>query len=291
MQNKVFYGKYVVILMDLLGQKEMYKTLEGFKYPMGDQESEFTEKLTQFIRMIEYFKRDVDSFLDAVNEYEPQIKHPSHVQQFVTKTTTDICKVQRFSDGIMVFVPLGNTDDSFPISSVYTALLCATSTMLNSLAKGNPIRAGIGIGGGAEIDEGELFGPAIGYAHEMESKRAIYPRIAIHEKLIEYFESHDHLKNAKEEDIESNFIYQMSQLCKSLIKLDNDGEYILDYLNDAAWGLISQDGQDTLLKHAFNFIQTEKQRFEKENNQKLTDKYAYLHEYFVTNRNDVLKHA
>lgn len=291
MKNKVLYGKYVVILMDLLGQKEMYKTLESFQHPMGDQEPEFTEKLTQFIRMIEYFKRDVDSFLDAVNKYEPQIKWPNHVQKFVTKTTTDICKIQRFSDGIMVFVPLGNTNDSFPISSVYTALLCATSTMLNSLAKGNPIRAGIGIGGGAEIDEGELFGPAIGYAHEMESKRAIYPRIVIHEKLMEYFESHDHLKNANENDIESNFIYQMSQLCKSIIKLDNDGEYILDYLNDTVWSLIPQAGQVKLLKHAFNFIQTEKQRFEKENNQKLIDKYAYLHEYFVTNRNDVLNYA
>ena len=168
----------------------MYKTLENFEDPTGEREHEFREKLIQFIGMIENFKKDVDLFLVSSNEYESQIDWPEHAQEFVTKTRKELCKIQRFSDGIMVFVPLGDSADSFPISSVFTALVCSASTMLNSLARKNPIRAGIGIGGGAEIDEGELFGPAIGYAHEMESERAIYPRIAIHEKLVEYLDSY-----------------------------------------------------------------------------------------------------
>lgn len=193
MKDKIDYCQYFVCMMDLLGQKEMYKELES--YPRANKNPEFLEKLIQFIQAIEYFKRDVDSFLNATRNYESQLNWPSHAEGFVSKTKKDLCKLQRFSDGIMVYVPLADTQDAFPVSSVFTALLCTASTMLISLAKGNPIRVGIGVGGGVELDDGELFGPAIGFAHEMESKRAIYPRIAIHKNVISYLDSHALTKN------------------------------------------------------------------------------------------------
>lgn len=279
MKSEVHYGQYFVIMMDLLGQKEMYKVLESFPYSEGEPRYEFKEKLIQFIRMIEYFKKDVDSFLGGTNSYESQIEWPKEAEEFLRKSKKEQCKVQRFSDGIMVYVPLGDAEKSFPVSSVFTALLCSASTMLVSLAKGNPIRAGIGIGGAAEIDEGELFGPAIGYAHEMESKRAKNPRIAIHERVLDYLSAHDELKLS--DNIEDRYVFSMSQLCKTMIRKDGDGEYILDYLGDAAWRSSIKAAGGELIGLAFDYIESQKERFEAENNKILSEKYSYLHDYFL----------
>lgn len=79
----------------------------------------------------------------------------------------------------------------------------------------------------------------------------------------------------------------MSQICKSIIKLDEDGEYILDYLNDAIWKSSFQGDDGKLLRLAFDFIKAEKLRFETENNEKLALKYSYLYKYFVNTRKEL----
>jgi hypothetical protein len=266
-------------MMDLLGQKEMYKVLEDFPDSEDGLNTEFKDKLIHFVRMIDYFKKDVDSFLYGANIRESHFECPEEAKAFLTKSKTEISKVQRFSDGIMVYVSLAETDDSFPVSSVFTALICAASIMLISLAKGNPIRVGIGIGGAAEIEEGELFGPAIGYAHEMESKRAKNPRIAIHERVIDYLTAHDGL--IRSNDIEYEYVFSISNLCKSMIRKDEDGEYILDYLGNAAWNYSLKSVGRDLINLAYTFIKSQKERFEAEGNEKLVGKYSYLLNYFL----------
>lgn len=289
MKSEVHYCQYLVCMIDLLGQKEMYKVLES--YQIGDKNSDFIEQLIKFIRVIESFKRDVDSFFDASEKYESKIKWPEHAHEFVEKTKKELCKIQRFSDGIMIYVPLVETNESFPVSSVLTALLCTASTMLTSLAKGNPVRAGIAIGGGVELEDGELFGPAIGYAHEMESERAIYPRIAVHENVISYLDSHTPPQEENISTINQQFEYEMARLCKAAIKLDNDGEFIIDYLGNAVWKYIFQGGDEELLSLSFNFVKGEKDQFDAEKNEKLISKYSYLYSYFVNSRHEIFKNA
>lgn len=193
MKEKVKYGQYVVIMLDLLGQSQMYKELEILqrKSPRGSEE--FREKLIGFIRSVEYFKRGVDSFLDVRESTDVPKFFPDEAKEFYCKASIDLTKIQRFSDGIMVYVPLMQNGKSFPISSVMTAFCCTGSTILSQFAAGNPIRVGIGLGGAAEIEDGELFGPAIAHAHHMESKKAVYPRIAVHENVIEYLDSFSEL--------------------------------------------------------------------------------------------------
>ena len=51
MKAEVQYCQHLVCMMDLMGQKEMYKVLES--YPIGSQTQEFEQKLTKFINVIE----------------------------------------------------------------------------------------------------------------------------------------------------------------------------------------------------------------------------------------------
>ncbi len=287
MKSEVNYGHYIVCMMDLLGQKEMYKVLES--YPIGDGNLEFTEQLIKFIRVIEYFKRDVDSFFEGTNEYESRLYLPPSAQELLSKSRKNICKTQRFSDGILIYVSLASTTTSFPVSSVLNALLCTASTMLVSLAKGHPIRVGVAIGGAVELEDGELFGPAIGHAHDMESRRAIYPRIAVHENVVSYLNSYIPPKTIDSSTIEQKLEYEMSKLCSSAIKKDNDGEYFLDYLGEHVWEYIFHGGHEELLKSAFDFIANEKKYFEIRKNKKLLQKYSYLYNYFLKSKYEVLK--
>ena len=149
MKEKVHYGQYLVIMMDLLGQKEMYKNLESFSHSDIKPNPDFVKHLSNFIKTIDDFKRDIDSFMDGANSYEHKLSYPEHANEFVAKTKKELCKTQRFSDGIMVFVPLMDDGKSLPVSSIFSALTCTASTMLMSLARRNPIRVGIGIGGGS----------------------------------------------------------------------------------------------------------------------------------------------
>lgn len=289
MKSEVHYCQYIVCMMDLMGQKKMYETLES--YSMENENHDFLNRIIDFIRSIEYFKKDVDSFFNSIESYKSPLEWPKGSENFVSKFTKNTCKIQRFSDGIMVFSPLADTKESAPISSMLNALLCTASTMLSSLAKGNPIRVGIGIGGGVELEDGELFGPAIGYAHEMESKKAIYPRIAIHSNIIEYLNLYESEKVDESKGLDHQVEESIAVHCKKVIKLDDDGVYYLDYLGDYVWLHMLQGGDLVLLKQAFDFVTKEKLRFEVEKDECLIKKYSYLYDYFIKSRPEVIEHA
>lgn len=275
MKEKVFYGKYFVVMMDLLGQKEMYRKLEEHSAP---ESSEFKALLKKFIGQIEYFKRDVDNFLKSMENFQPELEYPAEHKKLIARYRKKIYKIQRFSDGIMMYVPLAHRSDAMPISSVYSSLVCAGSTMLMSLARGNPIRVGIGIGGGIEIEDGELFGPSIGYAHIMESKRARFPRIALHENVFDYLCAYEQLHES--EQIEDKIQAKMAALCLSMLAQDKDNEIIFDYLGSYAWENCYTASDKKLLDPAFKFITEQQSSFAAENNDKVAEKYNYVKDYF-----------
>lgn len=93
--------------------------------------------------------------------------------------------------------------------------------LLMSLAKGSPIRGGIAIGSGIELDEGELFGPVVGRAHEAESQLAQYPRIVVHPSVAEYVAKHASIDNPKTN--EGKYLKRMGEICTGMIAHDVDG--------------------------------------------------------------------
>jgi hypothetical protein len=54
------------------------------------------------------------------------------------------------------------------------------------MSQGWPIRGGIELGLAMDIDNDDIYGPALARAYTLESKVAQYPRIVIGEELILY---------------------------------------------------------------------------------------------------------
>ncbi len=72
-----------------------------------------------------------------------------------------------------------------PIHGVYDMLATSAAVMMLQLAVGRPIRGGIDVGAGIEVD-GELFGAALVKSYQAEAKRARHPRIVVGKGFIEY---------------------------------------------------------------------------------------------------------
>src|SRR5438045_4043107 len=69
------------------------------------------------------------------------------------------------------------------------AHLCERSLMLTSLAWGHPIRVGLDVGTGVEVERGQLYGPAVVKAYELESRAAEYPRVIVGDTLADYLQA------------------------------------------------------------------------------------------------------
>ena len=114
----------------------------------------------------------------------------------------------------------------------------------------------------------------------MESKKAVYPRIAVHENVIEYLDSFSEL--SQETDAESKYQFEMAKLCRAMISIDADGIKILDYLGHAMWEVALRGGEQGLVDDAFEFIKHQKHLFHKE--KKIFRKYRYAFNYFVRSK-------
>lgn len=222
----------------------------------------------------------MERFFEGYDSHESELPWPEELAEFREKMGRYVCKVQRFSDGLVIFVPLQDDGTHFPIGSVYRALGGAALVMLNSLAKGSPVRGAIAVGGGIELDEGELFGPVVGMAYEHESAVAQYPRIAVHPSVLKYIQAHSGIPNPQTND--DKYLKLMGQVCSGMIAHDADGVPILHYLGEAIWGGILSNGGDPLLERAREFAESSLEQFQEAGNSKLAVRYLLLNSYLAS---------
>lgn len=276
MKDEVGYGQHIACMLDLMGESEKYRKLESYPLVRTDeQDASFRNDLIGFIKTIENFKSDLNGFLlSAGSPRNPPPDLPeSELGLFNEMGGFDV-KSQRFSDGILLFSGLmGNPGSG--INSLYYIVGGIASTMLMQLVRGTALRGGLALGGGAEIDEGEFFGPAIMLAHEMESKIAIYPRIAVHDSLIGYIHSFDELAEIPKEDKIAAFRYSMASICKSLIVTDFDGVNIIDYAGEAMQKFVFRGNAIDLVHKAKEFSQNSIGHAD----ERIREKYEYLDNY------------
>lgn len=281
----IVYGMYLAIFIDLLGHRDLYKKIEVIPPPGSPNHAEFTEVVTKFIRQIHFLKEDVDKFFQGYDSYKSELPWPEHLDEFRERMKRHVCKIQRFSDGLVIFVPLQNDGSHFPIGSVYRALAGAALVMLNSLARGSPVRGGIAVGGGVELDDGQLFGPVVGMAYELESTVAQYPRIAVHPSFLEYVHSHTSIDEPQSE--EQRYLKLMGQVCSEMIIDDVDGIPILHYMGDAILGRIFSNSEEPLFGRALEFAASSLKQFQEDGNSKLAIRYLMLRIYLETHASGI----
>lgn len=174
--------------------------------------------------------------------------------------------------------------DRLAITGIYTLLIACAGSFLVTLSDGLVCRGGIEAGVAAEFFNGEIYGPALYHAHRLESEIAKYPRITIGSKFCHYLEAE--LGNPGQ-SLTDQYRRKMAQKCKNWLNVDVDGVPILDYAGSAARDISPQSAE--LVNNALLFVSAEWDKFKRDGNAKLGERYSLLHSYLTSRKNEVWK--
>jgi hypothetical protein len=266
---------YAVAYFDLLGQTEAL--LQWDK--LLDEEVKYEERrkiMQNTIGVFKFFHNSVLNFFKGLYQ-DNNVKNNQSYLDFYH------IKIQRFSDGFMIFTPAYiKKENMIPIDNIYNIILASSLIMFLSLVGGKPIRGSFVIGLGVECYADELYGPVIGKAYKLESTIAQHPRIVVDNSLIKYLEycSHEIGQIAAKPRIKyKNLIIDITKM----IYLDKDGHFILDYLGKSFKRIGNDAGLNMqyLYNKAMFFIKDQIKFHQEKNDNKLTIRYMTLQEYFI----------
>jgi hypothetical protein len=178
------YTKKIVLFADILGFKQEINASVGQD---NTENKEQTNKIANIYKILDKFRSN-------------------------TKFESKGKKVNIFSDSIVVSFPYNVQDELFNTLN-HIQMLCVELLEIGIL-----LRGGISIGM-FHHNKGILFGPALILAHELESKKAVYPRIILPLDLIK-----ETINNHNNESTGSFWEHY-----QSIVSKDTDGYYYIDY--------------------------------------------------------------
>lgn len=191
--NFIAYN-YCVSFIDLLGQRDAARGQGLLRSTESEEEHEAFQKLLRDnIGGILQLQQDVEEWKEALSP-DPNSSLRQGLSDEERTTWDEIqfesVKTQYCSDGFVKFVCIGNQEHKYPVKGVFELFCTAGYFCLLGLVRHRPVRGAIGIAWGSEIRPGELYGPAIVRAYELESEVAQYPRIVIGQEVVGFLEAH-----------------------------------------------------------------------------------------------------
>lgn len=282
--NNLRIINYAAAFIDLLGQKEALGGCSLVPTETDEQSRQkFLSEVKATIGSIAKLHKHCTDYFDAFTNYRgDQVKSlpPDALKEYEKMRTTNL-KFQRFSDGLVAYVGLGEAEIHYPMISVTGLIAACGSLCLLGLASGTPVRVGIEVAWGAELNANELYGCVIAKAHELESKVAGYPRVVVGDQLIHYLNSY-----IEDESItpQSNFNKTLSDRCLEMLAVDYDGYHIVDYLGKGykQYSATAVDAEVFNLAEKFVLAQMTKWREAKRS--ELALRYTLLASYFEHNK-------
>jgi hypothetical protein len=278
-ESSLKVGNYAVAFIDLLGQRAALRG-EGLLPDAGTEESQK--------RLMATLKASIGSITSLQKHAEDmmQASAPKEASALRAQLSPDEQKlwdevhqekIQRWSDGLMIFTCLGDEDIKCPINAVYRLFTLAGSLCYIGLASKRPLRGAIEIAWGVELHPGELYGAAVARSYELESEVADYPRIVVGPQMLHYL---DQLAFSSATDFHSRLSAGMANLCRSMLIQDADGHWLLHYLGDQFIDTVTYAHHQELYKKSHAFIIEQLEMHRKNHNSKLAFRYLHLLQYF-----------
>ena len=186
-------------------------------------------------------------------------------------------KMQKWSDGLMPFVCLGDTEIKCQVNGIFGIFGLAGFLCLIGLATHQPIRGAIEVAWGVELHEQELYGAAVARAYELESEVAQYPRIVVGPEAVKFLQVH---ASNPHQDPYSRNDQQLAKMCLEMLVQDVDGHWLLHYLGESFQQAVSHDTHPALHGAARAFILEQLLTHQANQNTKLAFRYSHLLQYF-----------
>jgi len=272
---------YVVCMVDILGQKER---LGGWtNLPEGSTlPANVVQALKETVGTIRSFRSAFEQYFDeAARSTIPQealSELPREQQEKYGRFRDCRLATQQFGDTFVFYAPVGNVHGDASVVSFYRILGACCYAMLLSLAVGVPVRGGLCIGTGMELEHCNFYGPGLAEAHVLESRVAQYPRVVVSEAAVEFIGASQRYSDDSEMQV---MMARLAGLSRAQISRDDDGRAIVDFLGEGTRSIVGQDDAqiEKLVGKAYQFVREEKVRFLSQGNVELTERYTRLQKY------------
>jgi phosphatidylserine decarboxylase len=277
-ENK--YRFYLVAFLDMLGQKD--KLLEIKALPQTTEELDVFMRLDKETRVtVMNFRKAFFNFFKGMYKKRPippELTEEQRAKYLEIKERAEKLKpsVIPFSDSIIVYVPLSDDDRVIQVDGIFSSMLAIAGAFLVLMINGNIFRGGIEIGIACHIGPNEIYGPALAKAHELESKRAKYPRVVAGDELVDFLQK---TSRNLEKEAQSKINQVMAQKCLNLLMIDADGNYALDYLGQEYRDMSKQILPD-IYEKALSFLESSFSEIKEKKNGDLFMRYLWLTDYF-----------
>ena len=276
--DDLIFQNYLVIFFDLIGQREALRKITGI--PLNEKEMDpFVESVRDSIGNVLLLRKAFKDFFDAFTSHLPDtdLVAPEHRQEFIESQKT-ILHHYGLSDAIVIAVPLMNDNENCtPMNGVFAALAATCGVALLALSLEIPARAGIDVGVGVQIDDREIYGPALERAVRIEGQFAEYPRLVVGDELYAYLNWVEH------QECQTRFgkvAALLAQQCKKLMVQDNDGRIMLDYLSKNINEVFEDKIEKETVLSAWNYVKEQHIKHIEQGNEKLTPRYFRMSRYF-----------
>jgi hypothetical protein len=273
---------YCLSFLDLLGQREALRgqgLLPNFK--SEDEKEKFQSVVKDSIGAIFRLQQQAEEILGGILEKRSDSPERAKLSPEEQKIWDEMqmarVTTQRWSDGLVSFVCLGDQNVKCPMNGVFGIFALAGSVCLLGLANGRPIRGAIDVAWGMELRPGELYGPAVARAYELESEAAKYPRILVGPQAVQFLEAHH---RNPEQDRFSQYNRALAGVCLGMLLQDADGRVILHYLGEEFRKSVSQALHSELYTKARKFVGEQLDEHRRSGNSKLAFRYSHLALYF-----------
>jgi hypothetical protein len=140
-----------------------------------------------------------------------------------------------------------------------------------------PARAGIDVGVGVQIDDQEIYGPALERAVRIEGQLAEYPRLVVGRELIAYV---NWVENQKCHTRLGEIAVHMAKQCRKLMVQDNDGRIMLDYLGQEIKEVFENKIPKEIVLGAWKYVNDQHIKYIEQKNERLAPRYLRMSRYF-----------
>jgi len=278
-REEFLFGHHVVCVLDLLGQKERLAKWAAIEGPDAVSQLPAIRQTVGAVLVFREMFQDLFEAFEKPTSITPLVERLSAEKQSIfAKHKACSLGTQQFSDTFVFYAPTAIGNEEVSATGLYRILAACCMTLGFAFAAKVPVRGGVSVGMGVELAENNFYGPALAEAHQIESKVAQWPRVVMAHSAINFIKC---LIGRKCTDDFALITREMARVCGSLICAGRDELLMVDWLGKGFRRIVNAAtlGQRMPVDRAYDFVRTERKRFQADGNRKLATRYESLRDY------------
>jgi hypothetical protein len=284
MSGSIRCGVYAVGYFDLCGQSNALRKYIAVNSAVGQTDA-IQKDFSVIASQIHNFRNDIRKYFNAAREERLADSVPAGAPTGALAAAAELdsaeIKLQGFSDSVVAYVPLAPSQGRASIYPIAAMLISVASTMLTSLARGSVVRGAIDVSWAMEAFNGEVYGPALLSAYELECRFANWPRVVLGDGIKSVWNAYKSHRPETPFDAMNRILAEMQS---SVTFEDVDGQFAVDYLGEGMAKFIDSPTVDLppLVDAAHAAIEAMLREYAGDS--KIEGKLHHLHDYFIARK-------